>query len=282
MLRFDGGWRFDSPGALPEGSIGKFFEWIGKLAAQGDYQAVLEHFKSHFLNSIGAASSWSSTPSWAEHDLLRAMETAAANAPVFIEAFYDACQTLKERQPDIYMPEVDRINRLLAEAAVGYEIRPPRLVRVGELPPVSITAVPLTLDERVRETIQQSLKESESQLAQGHGRQAVQEILWLLESVVTAFRGIDTDEGTVEGKYFNKIALELRRNHRGQTLEQVLNWILSLHGYLSSPTGGGVRHGADLKAGVVVSLEDARLFCNLVRSYVGYLLTEYDRLSTRS
>jgi hypothetical protein len=29
-------------------------------------------------------------------------------------------------------------------------------------------------------------------------------------------------------------------------LNQVLGWMTALHGYLSSPTGGGVRHGLDL------------------------------------
>jgi hypothetical protein len=84
---------------------------------------------------------------------------------------------------------------------------------------------------------------------------------------------------TVQGKYFNKIAANLRSHHKGQTLDQVLTWVTTLHGYLSSPTGGGVRHGADLKAGVALRPNEARLFCNLIRSYITYLLTEHERLS---
>jgi hypothetical protein len=64
-------------------------------------------------------------------------------------------------------------------------------------------------------------------------------------------------------------------------MEQVLKWITGLHGYLSSPTGGGIRHGADLKAGVVVDEAEAKLYCNLVRSYVGYLLAEHAKMSRR-
>jgi hypothetical protein len=101
----------------------------------------------------------------------------------------------------------------------------------------------------------------------------------LLETVSTAFQGLDTDAGTVQGKYFTKIAANLRSHHKGQTLDQVLNWVTTLHGYLSSPTGGGVRHGADLKAGVALRPNEARLFCNLIRSYITFLLTEHERLS---
>ena len=46
-----------------------------------------------------------------------------------------------------------------------------------------------------------------------------------------------------------------------------------------SPTGGGVRHGADLKAGIPMQPNEARLFCNLIRSYISYLMAEHERLS---
>jgi hypothetical protein len=52
---------------------------------------------------------------------------------------------------------------------------------------------------------------------------------------------------------------------------------VALHGYLSAPKGGGVRHGADLKAGVAMQANEARLFCNLIRSYIDFPLAEYDR-----
>jgi hypothetical protein len=97
--------------------------------------------------------------------------------------------------------------------------------------------------------------------------------------VATAFRGIETETGTIEGKYFNKIAKELRFAHSGKTLDMALEWAANLHGYLSSPTGGGVRHGLDLKEGLELSLNEARLFFNLIRSFVSFLLSEYERLA---
>ncbi len=63
------------------------------------------------------------------------------------------------------------------------------------------------------------------------------------------FKGLSAGETTIEAKYFNRIAIELRTKMKGQTIEQVLTWLTTLHGYLSSPTGGGVRHGVDLKSG---------------------------------
>jgi hypothetical protein len=104
------------------------------------------------------------------------------------------------------------------------------------------------LDQQAQDLIQQSLKQSELLLAEGRYRQAVQGILWLLKTVSTAFHGLDTGAGTVQGKYFNKIAEDLRKHHKGKILDQVLAWVAMLHGYLSSPTGGGIRHGTDLKA----------------------------------
>jgi hypothetical protein len=52
----------------------------------------------------------------------------------------------------------------------------------------------------------------------------------------------------------------------------------TLHGYLSSPTGGGVRHGGTLTSAAEMSPHEARLFCNLIRSYLDFQLTEYDGL----
>lgn len=107
----------------------------------------------------------------------------------------------------------------------------------------------------------------------------MQEILWLMESVVTAFKGLSTGEATIEGKYFNKIVQELRAQKKGQTIEQALSWLSALHGYLSSPTGGGVRHGVDLKSGITIDADEGRLYCNLIRSYVTFLMAEHERMS---
>ena len=53
-----------------------------------------------------------------------------------------------------------------------------------------------------------------------------------------------------------------------------------MHGYLSSPTGGGVRHGSDLNEGISMGRNDAVLIANLTRSYFQYLMAEHERMSS--
>ena len=277
MLEFDGGWRFASPGTVHPGVQVGFMEFILRIAAQGDRQFILEHFKAHFAGACGQTSCWSSSVSWAESDLASYMTDARENAPLFIEAFYDACEALRQR--GMHAPDVHIINRTLAEHQVPYEVRPPQFVALTSHAPVAAPERVLSIDEQAQRKIHESLDLSERLLAEGRTRPAVQEVLWLLETVSTAFRGLETASGTVQGKYFNKIAEKLRSHHRGTVLDQILNWMTTLHGYLSSPTGGGIRHGADLAGDVEVGRNEARLYCNLIRSYIGYLMAEHERLS---
>ena len=94
----------------------------------------------------------------------------------------------------------------------------------------------------------------------------------------TAFQGLDSGTGTIEGKYFNEIVRNLRRHNHGTALAQALDWMSKMHGFLSSPSGGGVRHGTQLSADVSPSLKEAHLYCNLTRSYINYLLAEIAEL----
>jgi hypothetical protein len=279
MLKFNSAWRFATPGPISQEVVNEFYRLIGKIAAQGPRQSILEHFKSFFAGAAGSTSSWSSSESWADSDLQTFMDEAAGNGPLFVEAFYDACETLSRAHPDYGLPDLPMINRILAMCSAGYQIQPPDLIAQNAPSVIEVLNEPLSLDQQAQELVQQSLKQSEQLLAEGRDRQAVQEILWLLETVSTAFQGLSTAGGTVQGKYFNKIAEDLRRHHKGKILDQVLAWVTALHGYLSSPTGGGVRHGTDLKAAIVIQPNEARLFCNLIRSYISYLMAEHARLS---
>jgi hypothetical protein len=285
-LKFPGAWRFKPPAdgrfineAIPSGAVEECIDLIIKLTTQGDRQEVLEHFKGYFCGASGASHSWSSSASWAETDLRTYAYAAAANAPLFIEAFYEACRSFRGKDPDAWAPDADIISEILGKHGIGYVIKPPRLEpREEAAPVVSVAPPPPSLAERAVEILQKSLARSEQLLVQHRGREAVQESLWLLETVATAFRGIETATGTVEGKYFNAIVRELRDADPRGTLKRVLDWINGLHGYLSSPTGGGVRHGLDLNEGAEIGDNEARLFCNLIRSYLSFLLVEHQRL----
>ena len=279
MLKFPAEWRFESPGRLPDQAAREISGLIGKIAASGDSWRVLETFKSGFASAAGRTSSWSSSESWAETDLQGYIQEATENAPLFIQAFYDTCEELKASGTPV--PDVDFINRALAKGNAGYEIQPPNLVVVaadrGVIEPVQQA---LSLDQQAQNMIRASLAASEQFLQQGKNRPAIQEVLWLLETLSTAFQGIDTSAGTVQGKYFNKIIADLRARHARKTLALVLEWCTSLHGYLSSPTGGGIRHGSHiLRTDLDLQDHEARLFCNLIRSYIFFLIDEHARLT---
>lgn len=227
---------------IPDAAVDEFVELVNKLAPQGDRWDTLELFKSHFTAAAGATHWRSSALFFAEHDLRRDAKAAAQNAPLFIEAFFDGCRGFEGEDEDRYAPDAVAINKLLSRHNIGFEIRGDRLVLLGEESElVDVDASTPTLAERSEVLIQEALNRASELLQQGNGREAVQESLWLLETVATAFKGLETRKGSIEGRYFNQIVRELRDAHRGGVLDRVLDWATSLHGYLSSPTGGGVR-----------------------------------------
>ena len=289
VLKFNGAWRFDAPEdgkfvnkTMPGGALDEFLGMISKIATQGSRQGVLEHFKGHYCAAVGTAHFRSSSESWAETDLTNMMNSAADNAPLFIEAFFDACEGLRKRDMDWFLPDAVMINTILRKHNVGYEVRPPDLILREHATVIPVPERPSTLAEQAIEVLQTSLARSEELLSQGRPREAVQEILWLLETTTTAFRGIETDTGSIQGKYFNQIVRDLHAKGGSKTLERVLEWLTSVHGYLSSPAGGGVRHGLDLNEGVEINRNEAQLFSNLIRSYLSFLLVEHERLSRSS
>jgi hypothetical protein len=285
MLKFPGAWRFKPPAnnewineSIPDAAVREFREMIDRTATQGSRRDILEHFKGYFCAAIGEPHVWSSSESWADTDLWSYTNAAAKNGPLFLEAFHDACESLRSGN-DLFAPDASMINEVCDQNKIGYIVQPPNLVPRTSATLVEVPKKPPSLEEKAVETYQQSLKRSEELLRDGHGREAVQEMLWLLESVVTGFKGLDTGTDTIQGKYFNQIVKDLRRSHPGTTLDRVLDWTTALHGYLSSPTGGGIRHGIDLRAGIAIDVEEARLFCNLIRSYLGFLLARHAQLS---
>lgn len=48
-----------------------------------------------------------------------------------------------------------------------------------------------------------------------------------------------------------------------------------MYGYLRAPGDGQVRHGMNLSDEIRLAQNDARLYCNLIRSYIEYLLAEH-------
>jgi hypothetical protein len=256
----------------------EFLQIINRISSKGETKAILERFKHYFAAAAGEQSSSSSSVDWAMTDLERHMDSAAGNAPLYIDAFWLACESLKKRYPELPYPSTERINRILADKNAGYQIRDSELVATRERERIPVPERTPSLDERAQALIAEAEEKSDRALGRGDGRQAVQELLWVLETIATAFRGSDTEAGTIEGKYFNMIVRELQADGMQGPRKVILDWMMKVHGFLSSPTGGGIRHGLDLKDGSAVTINEARLYCNLIRSYIGYLIEEHERL----
>ena len=278
-LNFDNSWRFTPPSNRTKGIgqqvIEDFSNLILRIATQGDRYKVYERFKRYFCDVSTTPYYPSSSTDWAKYDLVEVMETAAQSAPLFIEAFYDACESLR---PAYGIPSADDINRILSAHNTGYEVQPPDLLLHQDHEVIELPTNPPELREEFIETYQASLKRSNQLLTEGRSREAVSELLWLLESVATVFRGAETTTGSITATYFNPILRQLRQAERGRAMDRILEWMKSLHGYLSSPSGGGLRHGVDVSEGATLTPNEAQLFCNLIRSYIGFLLSERQRM----
>jgi hypothetical protein len=121
-------WRFASPGPLSDKAVSHFHSLAKRTAAQGRVQDILEDFKARFSDG---SSSRSSSASWAESDLMSLMRAAAENAPVFIEAFVNACSDLREQGHDA--PGTKAINDGLYQSDAGYQIADDTVVAVRGL-----------------------------------------------------------------------------------------------------------------------------------------------------
>ena len=278
MLEFSGEWRYDSPGAMPSGVKDEFRQLIDKICVQGPRKQILEHFKRHFASAAGVQHHDSSSVDWASTDLERVMSEASENAPLFLEAFYDACEALKSRCPGMAMPGVERINRILSDHKTRYQIDPPNLVTNKQFILTSVPSQPTTLDFRRRARIEDAINASDRALTEVNVRPAVLEMLWALETTSTLFRDEEIHNENIDGDYFNEIIRSLQKRAKGHQ-KRILEWMMNLHGYLSSPRGGGIRHGVDLwEESSDLDINEARLICNLIRSYLTYLISEYERL----
>jgi hypothetical protein len=295
MLKYPNRWRISPPAdgewineTIPSEARESFLGWINRVAQHrvefASEKHTIEKYKEAFSAALGVEHYSSSNLSWARTDLRSLMDDAVDNPPLFLEAFWDGCQTLKSidesRGADtFYIPDDELINEICRENNLGYRIAPPSLVLRNEAASIiEASKEPDSLDHNAKEVVTESLGRAEELLSEGRGREAVQETLWLLESVSTVFKGKSVEGQEVQGKYFNDILKDLYRSKEGTTFSQVVGWVQNIHGYLSSPTGGGVRHGLDLEEGTELGQNEARLFTNLIRSYTLYFLDEHRKL----
>jgi hypothetical protein len=128
-LKFENpNWRFKSPGPLTTDAVYAFLHLARTTAAQGRVQDILEDFKGRFSGST----SRSSSASWAESDLSRLMHDASSNAALFVEAFVNACDDIKEQ--GYAVPDVDDINIILTQQSAWLQIEDNVLVKKWWVP----------------------------------------------------------------------------------------------------------------------------------------------------
>ncbi len=219
----------------------------------------------------------SSSLFFAPLDARDAMDDAATNAPVFIATFYNACSEIAERFGAANVPDVVTINRLLEKHKIGYVIDPPNL-RLREAVDV-VPVPPSTLLQQAHQRFRSAAERSEQLLSEGKDEEAVSHIWWLLESISTAFAGLDVNGRTIQGDYFNEVTKSLQQADGAGTLGTVARWLIALQAYLSGPDQGGIRHGGQLHLEGLLHHEAVLLF-NLTRTYISYLLAEYERLTS--
>jgi hypothetical protein len=112
---------------LPGEAVQALRELINIIAGQGGAKQIYEHFKRHFAPAAGREYVGSSDEGWASTDLSSDMEAAAADAPVFLSAFYDAIESL--RSSERYdLPTVEDVNDRLRVTRAGFELEPPNIV----------------------------------------------------------------------------------------------------------------------------------------------------------
>jgi hypothetical protein len=279
-LKMNGIWLFAPPQnmqAIPIEAINEFWELVLKVGSQSDSWKNLELFKREFASVLGRVSFSSTNELWAVTDLREVMKETAGNPPLFVQALHSGFE-YSNRKLGLVVPDDGLINDILFRYNIPLRIEGGALKLTKETgPAVSVPPPPPTLSEAAAAILHDSIRRSEHLLNEGRGREAVQELLWVLESLMTGFKGSTFNGEKVNGKYFNMIVCELKGVTGNTTLKRALEWCNQLHGFLSSPTGGKVRHGLDIKNMSTLPPEEARLFCNLIKSYVAFFQDEYHK-----
>jgi hypothetical protein len=265
-------------GSISSDAVDEFFTFAKLTAQRGDAEEIYYIFRATFSEALGMPRYKSSSLYFAPGDAKLAMEDAANNAPVFIAAFYRACCEVMDRFGASNAPDVAAINRLLEKHRIGYVIDPPHLRLRDTVDVVPVT--PTTLLQQAHEKFRDAVTRSEQLLQEDKGEEAVNHIWWLLESISTAFAGLTINGRVIGGDYFNEVMKGVQQAVGGSsTLGTVARWLTALQSYLSGPDQGGIRHGRQLHL-EGLQPHEAVLFCNLTRSYISYLLSEYERITS--
>lgn len=283
-LNFDIAWELTPPldgtyinSKIPSQALEQCFLLLQKAANRtNDAEEVYYLIRAEFSGAMGHPIYRSSSMYFAPGDAREAMERATENAPVFIAAYYGACKKIKKQFGTKAAPSVPVINRLLELHRLGYVIEPPNLVLRDQVQVVSVQSASVL--DQFQARFQTSIDRSQQLLEENKGDEAVTQIWWLLESMMLLFAGRTMNGHQITGTYFNEVTKHLKRA-AGDTavMGAVGRWLDALQSYLSGPGEAGIRHGRHLHL-EGLKRHEAELFCNLTRSYISYLLSEYESL----
>jgi hypothetical protein len=284
-LTFDIAWELIPPqdgtyinSKIPPDAVEDFFGILTRAANRtGDAEEVYYTIRAAFSEAMGLPVYRSSSMYFAAGDARTAMERAAENAPVFISAFYGTCKQIKKQFGTKMAPSVPVMNRLLDMHRLGYVIAPPNLALREQVEVVPVRSSTVLQQAQVR--FRDAIERSRQLLEEDKGDEAVTQIWWLLESIVLSFSGCNMNGQEIGGTYFNEVSKSLKRGAGdAAVMGAVARWLEALQSYLSGPGEAGIRHGRHLHM-EGLKRHEAELFCNLTRSYISYLLSEYEILT---
>jgi predicted Ser/Thr protein kinase len=128
-LKYPAAWKFEGfPHEIPSGANNEFLELIRTIAEGTERpKGIFEDFKSAY-----GVDSGSSSASWAESDLARAMDAATGNAARYVASFYAGMEAVRERGIDV--PPINVVNGILMKWQVPLVVEPPNLfLREGDI-----------------------------------------------------------------------------------------------------------------------------------------------------
>jgi hypothetical protein len=284
-LNFDIAWELTPPPdstyvnrRIPPEALEQIFLLLTKVANRtNDAEEVFYLIRTEFSEAMGHPVYRSTSMYFAPGDARAAMERAMENAPLFISAFYGVCKKIKKQFGGKTAPSVPVINRLLELHRLGYVIEPPNLVLRDQIEVVPVRSANVL--EQFQARFQAAIDRSQQLLEENNCDEAVTQIWWLLESIMLLFAGCKVNGQQIGGTYFNEVAKQLKRV-AGDTaiMGAVARWLEALQAYLSGPGEAGIRHGRHLHL-EGLKRHEAELFCNLTRSYISYLLSEYQAIT---
>jgi len=285
-LTFDISWELTPPqdsssyvnSKVPVDAIEQFYAILTRAANRtNDPEEVYYLIRAEFSEAMGLPVYRSSSLYFAPSDAKAAMERAAENAPIFISAFYGVCKQIKKQFGSKAAPSIPVMNRLLEMHRLGYIIAPPNLVLREQVEVVPVQSS--TVLEQAQARFREAIERSRVLLEDDKGDEAVAQIWWLLESIMLSFSGCNMNGQEISGSYFNEVTKSLKRSAGdGEVMGAVARWLEALQSYLSGPSEAGIRHGSHLhREGL--KKHEAELLCNLTRSYISYLLSEYELLT---